>query len=180
MKTVDHWGQRKLLLSEIEFLTLHADPRTPTLVVYAGAAPGAHIPYLSELFPGIKFVLVDPASFCDGIECPHIQIRQRCFTHATAVELSQWCQENHTVLLFISDIRASDETSSEQISNQNEGQINVDMQWQMDWVNIMRPHASMMKFRLPYGLGSTEYLSGKIFFQVSTHIFSPPLSLSHA
>ncbi len=37
-KTVVHWGQRKLLLSEIEFLTLYGQEGHP--VVYAGAAPG--------------------------------------------------------------------------------------------------------------------------------------------
>jgi hypothetical protein len=31
---VNHWGQRKLLLSEIEFLTLHGEPGA--LIVYAG------------------------------------------------------------------------------------------------------------------------------------------------
>jgi hypothetical protein len=33
-KTVDHWGQRKLLLSEIEFLTMYGDAEYT--VVYAG------------------------------------------------------------------------------------------------------------------------------------------------
>ena len=32
-------------------------------VIYAGAAPGAHIPYLSFLFPKHKFILVDPNEF---------------------------------------------------------------------------------------------------------------------
>ena len=44
-----HWGQRKLLLSEIEFLTLYAAPGD--LVLYAGAAPGGHIPYLARPLP---------------------------------------------------------------------------------------------------------------------------------
>lgn len=53
-KTVIHWGQRKLLMSEIEFLTEHAsevpkmlflsfyssDNNQSQWVIYAGAAPG--------------------------------------------------------------------------------------------------------------------------------------------
>ncbi len=43
VKSVIHWGQRKLLVAEIEFLTMYAGTRksdTPQPVVYAGAAPG--------------------------------------------------------------------------------------------------------------------------------------------
>ena len=59
---MEHWGQRKLLFSEIEFLTLYG--HLAKTVVYAGAAPGTHINYLSkELFPEHKWVLVDPAPF---------------------------------------------------------------------------------------------------------------------
>ncbi len=39
-KSVNHWGQRKLLLSEIEFLTLYSEKNDN--VIYAGAAPGTH------------------------------------------------------------------------------------------------------------------------------------------
>lgn len=61
-KSTVHWGQRKLLLSEIEFLTLYSEPGIT--VVYAGAAPGTHIGYLSRLFPEVsRFVLVDPSPF---------------------------------------------------------------------------------------------------------------------
>lgn len=60
-RTTHHWGQRKLLLSEIEFLAacvahLRAageDPHEYT-VVYAGSADGAHLPFLwTRLFPGV-------------------------------------------------------------------------------------------------------------------------------
>ena len=64
VKTVVHWGQRKLLLSEIEFLTLigRNDLRGAT-VVYARAGPGTHIPQLTRMFPQVHFILVDPAPF---------------------------------------------------------------------------------------------------------------------
>ena len=59
-----HWGQLKLLMSEINFFnTLYqsnGNTWPSTLVVYAGAAPGTHICYLSMMFPELQFVLIDP------------------------------------------------------------------------------------------------------------------------
>ena len=59
---VIHWGQRKLMLSEMELLLLQGTGEGIT-VVYAGAAPGTHIKLLSELFPSTHFHLYDPAPF---------------------------------------------------------------------------------------------------------------------
>jgi hypothetical protein len=48
--TVTHWGQFKLLLGEIEFLTPYL--QIPDLtIVYAGSAPGHHLKALIELMP---------------------------------------------------------------------------------------------------------------------------------
>ena len=86
-----HFGQRKLLLSEVEFLTFMqsvngsetrggsqhsaavSPPRSPNttlplLVVYAGAACGSHLPILFALFPSVHFVLIDPMPFCDAVK----------------------------------------------------------------------------------------------------------------
>ena len=67
---VIHWGQRKLLLTEIEFLTMYFEKKTndkPTYVIYAGAAPGNHILYLSKLFPTVHFELYDPRNFSEKL-----------------------------------------------------------------------------------------------------------------
>ena len=63
-KTTVHWGQRKLLIIELEFL-LRAKTMgiSSPMVVYAGAAPGIHIPILLEIFPDFVFHLYDPAKF---------------------------------------------------------------------------------------------------------------------
>ncbi len=63
LKTVLHWGQRKLLISEVEFLTQYVEPEQETTLVYAGAAPGTHILFLAEMFPTLHFILVDPRPF---------------------------------------------------------------------------------------------------------------------
>lgn len=84
-KTVIHWGQRKLLLSEIEFLSLYGDQAK--VVVYAGAAPGTHIKALANMFPDHKFVLVDPANFTVK-NSSNILCRQEMFTDAVAAEFT--------------------------------------------------------------------------------------------
>ncbi len=50
MTSVLHRGQRKLLMSEIGALVL-LDPSVQYTTVYAGAAPGIHIPLLSDSSP---------------------------------------------------------------------------------------------------------------------------------
>ena len=48
-ETVLHYGQRKLLISEIEFVVKHGVGRK--IVVYVGAASGTHILILAQMFP---------------------------------------------------------------------------------------------------------------------------------
>jgi hypothetical protein len=69
-KSVCHWGQRKLLLSEVEFLTSAVGP-SPAHVVYAGAAPGTHLTLLAALFPLVRFTLVDPSPFSPPLATLH-------------------------------------------------------------------------------------------------------------
>ena len=58
LQTTEQWLYRQLLLSEIEFLTEYSN-ESNCLVVYAGAASGIHLNYLSDLFPQVEFVLID-------------------------------------------------------------------------------------------------------------------------
>jgi SAM-dependent methyltransferase len=59
VKCSTHIGQRKLFLTEVQFLTKH-----PTGVcVYAGSSPGNKAHYLSNLFPDVKFIFIDPNQF---------------------------------------------------------------------------------------------------------------------
>jgi len=66
-----HLGQRKLFLTELQFLTKYLETKDDECyVVYAGAAPSGHIYFLHLLFPNIKFILVDPNSFVLNITDP--------------------------------------------------------------------------------------------------------------
>jgi SAM-dependent methyltransferase len=59
IKSSVHIGQRKLFLSEMQFLTKH----NKGICIYAGSSPSNKTHYLSTLFPDIKFVLIDPNKF---------------------------------------------------------------------------------------------------------------------
>jgi len=153
-----HIGQRKLLLTEIEFLTLHGD--LSDLVVYAGAAHGTHIKYLSELFPEHYFDLYDPGRFIVK-ESDRITIFNGYFLDENAKSY----QGEPTLL--ISDIRSvqKQNTATGEISDEWEGEIIQNMEMQAKWAQIMQPKMIMFKFRLPYNPGATKYLSGQIYWQ---------------
>lgn len=113
-RTTVHFDQRMLFLSEVEFLTNACSELPDNLrfkqivVIYAGAAPGNHIPLLAEMFPFVKFHLVDPAKF--GFDHDHepdslIVTKQELFTNDMALELKIEYDDSSCVRLFISDIR---------------------------------------------------------------------------
>ena len=178
-KTTIHFGQRKLLLSEIEFLTLvanelhRADNRNRVVLVYAGAAPGLHTPMLTWMFPFIsEFVLVDPAEFEldeTKMRCKYRLIRE-CFTDKMAEQLRDEFAKDSSEVLLVSDIRTADHRELK--SDETELRVEEDMAMQMKWHDIMKPYKSMFKFRLPYvgdnksSKTSVEYLDGDIYFQI--------------
>lgn len=156
-----HWGQLKLLVSEIEFLTpffgesLH--------VVYAGAAPGVHVPVLAIMFPTMHFILVDPQeSMISNGQYPNIEVIAGLMTNTLAAEFASLYSPD---LLFISDVRVGSGTPNESGSAQ-QLRIQRDMDAQRGWLERMCPLKSILKFRLPWIKGETNYLSGRIYLPV--------------
>lgn len=156
-----HWGQRKLAISEIEFLSLHPTTEENPIVLYAGAAPGHHIPFLSEMFPNYRFVLYDPSDF-QIEESESIEIHKDYFTN----EVAEKYQDK--VTYFLSDIRRDDYKKMTDVALENS--IEEDMNMQSSWVKIMNPTFACLKFRLrwpnvaPY-LSTQRYLAGKVYWQ---------------
>jgi len=136
-------------------LTAYSSPHHK--VLYAGAAPGTHIAALSEMFPEQHFVLVDPNDFTVR-ETDKIEIHQEFFT-------DEFCERfKDQSVLFISDIRTA---NPEKMSKQEvEQRVKVDMDAQQKWHQILQPYRSMLKFRLPYFPGVTEYLDGFLWLPV--------------
>jgi ubiquinone/menaquinone biosynthesis C-methylase UbiE len=171
IKSVLHWGQRKLSLTEIEFFTLYLQNMyTPEnsgkhiYAVYAGSAPGTHILYLAKLFPTIHFELYDPREFSKKLlkNTKMINTYVQYFTDETA---QQWVAANHPdkVILLISDIRTGE--PEKQSKEMVEARVKIDHEWQKNWYNIIKPEMAMFKFRLPWNDEITEYLAGDIYIQ---------------
>ncbi|CAF1036709.1 unnamed protein product [Rotaria sordida] len=154
--TTEYWGQRKLLLSEIEFLTSYATDDN-SLVIYAGAAPGAHLDYLSSLFPELEFVLIDIKPFVE-FKSDKIKIQSERFTE----DLAKTFSGKNKNILFICDIRTFSG------HNNFEEDIHVDISNQMIWHSTIDSHASLLTFRLPNVPGTVLFFEGHMLLDIWT------------
>lgn len=90
--TVVNSRQRKLILSEIQFLTNYLSKGVyKPIVVYAGAAPGIHIRLLSSMFPDVEFHLYDPGEF-QVSSGGNIKVYRAPFTNELA---KKWSRDNY-------------------------------------------------------------------------------------
>lgn len=153
-----HYGQRKLLISEIEFLTKYSNMARN--ILYIGAAPGTHIPMLSMLFRNNKFILYDPLKFSiKPDEC--ITIVNNKFT----IDDIQKFKDISDDLIIISDLRTNTDDNS--IINDNIFQKKV--------VKEINPVAASLKFRIPYDKGrpsDINFIDGEYHIQSWSKEFS--------
>jgi hypothetical protein len=163
-----HLGQRKLLLSEIQFLNEYYKKNTedPTLL-YVGAAPGTHLLLLHVLFPKVKFVLYDGAKF--DIKLKKFPSIFEIHEGETGFFTSDLCRKLKMGdnLLLVSDIRLGEADFQAGVAR--------DMFMQKEWVEILKPKMSLLKFRMPYSMKHGEkmsYFKGKILYG----IFAKPTS----
>eukprot|EP00960_Hanusia_phi_P071422 767551-Hanusia_phi.AAC.3 len=153
MRSTRHWGQRKLLICEISFLTQYLNENITT-VLYVGASPGNHTPILIEMFPNLQWILYDIRPFSPILYTyKNVQLIHDFFNTLDAEFF-----KGRNDLLFISDIRnelPKDENVIDEI-------ITDDMNMQQRWFRIINPVAACLKFRLPWNDKKTEYLDGSI------------------
>lgn len=161
-----HWGQRKLLISEIEFLTNNYekyDENKEKLVVYAGSASGYHINYLKAMFPDLTYHLYDRTKHLVE-EDEKTFIFSKYFTDEIA---RNYRGKN---VLFISDIRTLNirylkDMTSEINRVQQDELIEEDLKMQVSWFEEMKPLSGLLKFRLPWFKEKTESIDGEVYFQ---------------
>lgn len=165
-----HWGQRKLLLSEIQFLTDFGeedfDSSNPPIIVYVGSAPGTHLISLVNLFPDYEYHLYDPREFDPHLyDLPEIKSFNNMFF--SDEEAMKWSEVDRKIY-FISDIRTADYTTMSKL--EFEDAVIEDLERQSNWVKIIQPEESLLKFRLPftdlYPEDTIKYLEGKVYVQV--------------
>lgn len=157
-----HDGQRKLFLSEVDFLDNNA--KNGDVVVYIGAAPGKltgklwHIPELVKMYPKLHFELYDPRPM--NITAKNVTVFQQLVTEKVGKEIAK--RNKNKRVLFISDIR----TLIFKDSKEQEKNINDNNQLQLTVARFINPTISMFKFRIPFNLKSIKYPVGKIRLQV--------------
>ena len=179
-----HIGQRKLLLSEVQFL----NKSTSKYVLYAGSAPGNKTHLLSVLFPEKKFILIDPNKFDLMVNdrshrlAPHPDIvhlvsgyptksnvaivaNDKLVNYVTSSDYKIFIMETYmndelaTIFKdlevdFISDIRSN-------VSNISYP-MDIDIAWNncmmYNWMKIMQPVLSMIKIRMLFGTDNPNYI----------------------
>lgn len=164
------WGQRKLLMTEL-FLLLNYYPKlkSSSHLVYVGAGPGIHIPFIAKIFKEITFHLYDlKFSF---VPFPNTVFYKKFFDDDEAYK---WRGKQ---CIFLSDIRDPKFKEEGRYEEQMEKYVAEDMRKQMGWVEIIRPSLFMLKFRLPYYLENSsdktfKYLDGQILKQPYTKLSS--------
>jgi len=165
-----HWGQLKLFISELLFLTNYYDQSEVSDVIYIGAAPGDHIPILSKLFPSITFHLYDKSEFRPQVYGnDKIKIYNKYFD---IMDIEEWKEKP---CILISDIRTvTYDSKKTKVSDMKKNEVIVwnDMNLQRKWVEEIKPIYSLLKFRLPYAekfeleKGRTrKYLDGIVYIQ---------------
>jgi hypothetical protein len=172
-----HDGQRKLLLSEIEFLTevlsRRCDSSTTThrslpnlLCVYAGACPCTHLKKVLHMFPNVSWVLVDPrfkeGKYLTNWDKRRVAVCAHNFNDATAQEISSWVQgggkSNSRMLPSLQGLDWDPNCGFQNLlfvsdirsDSHNEVSIESDMENQARWFKLLHASAGLLKFRLPY------------------------------
>jgi hypothetical protein len=152
-----HAGQIKLLLSELQLLTTYS--ADGDVVLYVGAAPGQHIPYVIALFPMLTFYLCDPREFA-------VQPSDRVIVdndYFDVIRFNDWYQHQRGKLILISDIRRTSRTQHATNAEYDE-HIHSDMLLQQEWVMQLQPAYSLLKFKLPLSGDEYSYLDGTVLW----------------
>lgn len=168
------WGQRKLLITEVDFLTRYYDcyrKNEKKYLLYVGASPGQHINYLKILFPDINYILYDKVD--SKVEpSQNVVFHQRYFDDNEAkkyigMNIFFICDiRNLSVEKHLINMRKSENSNSNMDDQIKSTEIILDdMKMQKDWCLIMKPIQSHLKFRVSWNTSVTEYFDGKIFFQ---------------
>lgn len=163
-----HFGQVKLLLSEIDIIDGVNDEMKPKIknILYIGAAPGDHIVYMSKIYPKINFILYDLRdAYNKELEnCDNVDLHVKYFDDEDAEKYTK--MKN---LLFVSDIRRDMKGMTEEQRNK----ITVeDMALQERAYEIIKPDYALLKFKLPWDDKKTSYLKGDIYLQIFPKVSS--------
>jgi len=152
--SISHWGQRKLLFSELtmfEYLiddlnNMNTDDDGRYRIINIGSAKGTHFKILDMMYSGLfSWYCYDPNKF-DPILISYSQkydaefyFNNVFFTNKLAKQLYDKGLSKDSI--FISDIRGGQSSDKD---------VEFDLKLQMSGIEILQPSISYLKFKLPY------------------------------
>jgi len=144
-------------------------------VLYIGAASGQHIPYLVDKFPNFRYYLYDPVNedtewaenLLEKAESWHnIRIYSQFFDESKYEFIRN--ELSNSFFVLISDIRTTANTENVDFDTKIkllDERVSEDQAKQMKWCQDLKPDIAFLKFKLPLGNPTYEYLPGTIFCQ---------------
>lgn len=162
-----HWGQRKLFLTELQFLThyYHMYDSGEKLLLYIGSGPGHHINFLMQFFPDLTYHLYDkvPTKVPPG---PNVKIFYEYFTEKHA---QRYVNKNVFIVCDIRNLEIATVRKKMKLGQAEMQEMDTvvlgDMELQRELCEIIKPKAALLKFRLPYDGSKMEYYCGPLYIQ---------------
>jgi hypothetical protein len=153
-----HIGQRKLLITELYFLNNIEYNTKDVLFVYAGAAPGYHVNFISKYIPDMPMILIDSADFyvknskyiksVNDINLKKDKVKIYIYQGLMSIELAKDLSKFKNIV-FLSDIRTS-YLQDRIYGGPSDADILINNAQQMVWIDIIKPLKYFIKFRLPF------------------------------
>lgn len=163
-----HFGQLKLFLTNIQFITKYWDviKYPDPVLLYVGAAPCVWGLLFMKYFPSFELHLYDPSKFNDSLyieakKNKKLFLYNQLFEDADA---EKW-KNSEKDIFFVSDIRLR--TYDKEGENAQKD-VHECMLLQQDFVKKINPIFSQLKFKLPYegfNCDNYNYFDGRIYFQ---------------
>jgi hypothetical protein len=157
LKTVVSWPSRMCLLLEAEFLTRFAE--AGSTVLYVGQDTDVHFALLCDMFPELRFILVDPqpqqlrtSARLEIYYCPFSDDIGELFSDRRA--------------LLISATRAAPPLPPDATQEEMESAALQDLEAQRHMVEVVKPERSLLRFSLPWRPGATTYMRGTLYLPV--------------
>jgi hypothetical protein len=117
------------------------------------------------MFPKVKFILYDGAKFDSVLKkYPNVFELHTEFVDVPLIKKlkkMRFLQEDCDRMIFLSDIRRGNDDHD--VFEKN---VEKDMRLQEQWVKILKPALTLLKFRLPYGIDKYTYMKGDIYLQI--------------
>lgn len=159
-----HSGQRKLLMSEIDFITRYYskyDKDKPKYILYIGASPGHHINYLNILFPELNYILYDKVE-------SQVELKDNVIFHNKYFDDQEAVKYVNKNIFIVCDIRNLDikKAIDSEDHEEHDKIIFDDMDAQKRWCEIIKPKSALLKFRPSWKVPYTNYFDGDIYFQI--------------